>query len=56
MRFYICNGENPDCAKTHCFYHGGECKYTTNEQYRLNSESIFERVCEDEEWEVDTRS
>lgn len=36
---YVCNGLNPNCRKTACYYLGnGECRHTFDERYAINKE------------------
>lgn len=33
---YVCDGQVPDCKKTHCHYNGtGKCRHTQDESHAL---------------------
>ena len=37
---YVCDGQVPDCKKTHCHYNGtGRCRHTTDKSHALYPDS-----------------
>ena len=34
--FYLCNGKVTNCAKTHCYLFGGDCKHTSQIEFAKN--------------------
>lgn len=47
--FYLCNGKVTDCAKTHCYLLGGDCKHTSQIEFAKNKtdKRNFYRVSDD---------
>lgn len=54
MKIWICNGDDPNCRKTGCKYHGnGDCDHTTKEEYAAKKrDTYFIRFNDEIEWEV----
>lgn len=44
---FLCDGNVPECKKTHCYKSGGECKCTSDIRHAINFENVSE--CEWEE-------
>mgnify|MGYP004547598279 FL=1 len=44
--FYLCDGEVPECTKTHCYKREGEaepCRHTTNVAHAINFRQMSKR-------------
>ena len=51
---WLCNGESPNCSKTHCaLLNRGDCDHTANEQYARPGDHYFEQAEHGVLWEVE---
>lgn len=39
---FLCDGNVPECKKTHCYKSGGECKCTSDIRHAINLENVSE--------------
>lgn len=39
---FLCDGNVPECKKTHCYKSGGECKCTSDIRHAINFENVSE--------------